>query len=313
MRFLTIFCLKDEYRVRGKRHMDFSFVVPNKYTLPDEDPQTWCVEDISDNYDKGYVFGGHGTEVAGIAAGTTHGIASKADLYLIKGLNCWVERNATTGEMIYHDVKFLPDATRVAFERVEEIVKARNLQGKAVVSFTVGEYFRFGLQVPRSYLPPGGHPTLYYTAIFNRVYNQEGYKQAMEEADTYHDVWTRFRNFCKENGVILVFPAGNHGVASWPDQYFLGDLIPHVWSGPDSELIFVGGSWWTGQMWAPTTQPGVTRYDGSVTQDPHTLHPFENLGQIDIYALAESVDVMGRYGIETEKTGTSFSSPLVVS
>ena len=61
--------------VRNVRH-DFA---PNQYTLaPQEsDRSPWAPEGITD-------YNGHGTMVASIAGGKTHGVASDADLFLLK-------------------------------------------------------------------------------------------------------------------------------------------------------------------------------------------------------------------------------------
>ena len=110
-------------------------MVPNAFTLPDVHPDRWAPEDISDTGFLDTDTPGHGTQVASIAAGTKYGIAPKADLYLIKGSNVW--------NSVDSDGKFsrqmglpTPDAWRASLEHVKTVVLARNLQGKAVVSFS---------------------------------------------------------------------------------------------------------------------------------------------------------------------------------
>jgi hypothetical protein len=85
----TIYVLDGGYR---KSHVEFDatgrvvrdFVVPNDFTLapiqPPIDPSIWAPEDMTD-------VDGHGTAVASVAAGNSNGVASSANLVVVKFKN----------------------------------------------------------------------------------------------------------------------------------------------------------------------------------------------------------------------------------
>lgn len=98
-------------------------MVPNRLTLPGVPEDEQAPEDLTDYND-------HGTGMAGAAASTRYGIASMANLYLIKFQNAQRVGN----QLIV--TQTTTEAMDDAFARVVEIVKDRGLQGKAVVSFS---------------------------------------------------------------------------------------------------------------------------------------------------------------------------------
>ncbi|KAK5657698.1 hypothetical protein OQA88_2770 [Cercophora sp. LCS_1] len=268
--------------------------VPNDYTLPDTDPASWCREGIYDHFKFGQGRqAGHGTMLASLAAGTTHGIASKAKLYLIKASNCWTERDATSGHTFYKDAAYFPDAIRVAYEKIEEIVLARNLQGKAVVNFAFSGFERGWRRRP------------------DGMTDDKEWETWTQDAATAEDTWARFRQFCQQNGVIVVTSSGNADYSRGREWRLLGDRVPHRYSGPDSELIVVGSSSYYGQMLVDNAQPGYTDERGWVVQDPRRASPYQLLGHIDVFAMGLKVDVVTVGGLQTRSSGTSVAAPQV--
>lgn len=92
----------------------------------------WIDDDMSPHM-------GHGTAVAALAGGATLGIAPKANLYSIKVGQCGWKIDQ------YGDRELVPlgvtaRAIRAAAERVEKVVKDRNLQGKAVINISWCKY-----------------------------------------------------------------------------------------------------------------------------------------------------------------------------
>ena len=75
---------------------------------------------------------GHGTCVASLAIGRTHGIAPKANPYLIKIASSvgWENRRIQAA--------YDPRSSEHALDHVIKIVKERGLQGKAVVNHSFG-------------------------------------------------------------------------------------------------------------------------------------------------------------------------------
>lgn len=86
---------------RSSRRNILTYVVPNAFTLKaltkEEYSEGWRYADevIDDNVPRGHDLG-HGSAVACVAGGYTYGVASNANLYLIKMRNYYV--NAMTGE-----------------------------------------------------------------------------------------------------------------------------------------------------------------------------------------------------------------------
>ncbi|KAK4450400.1 hypothetical protein QBC34DRAFT_424560 [Podospora aff. communis PSN243] len=306
----------DEYRVRDKDPDDYSYFLPNEYTLPDTDPALWFPADIRDDgcldTPEGYL--GHGTQVASLAAGTVFGVASRAELYLIKPYGAWESRN-DEGAAFRALGHLEPGAWRKALQRVEEVVLARGLQGKAVVSLTVC----LPIKAPLGYT------------------TDNEWQDWHREHQHMVDAFTRFQTFCKENGVTIVMAAGNLG---WPlangdpypeKRHFTGDLVPQRFAEPDNELISVGATHFSGSMVAWQSQPGVTvdyQHDpeyvdiGIQPPDPcpaQVLSRYQDghcFGVVDMYAAGSRVPSppIGGWHPDipySERDGTSFAAPQV--
>jgi hypothetical protein len=81
-------------------------------------------EDLTDYND-------HGTGMAAATAGTRHGIANTANLYLIKVVNAKRSNNNQ-----WLSGSLTPEAMDDALSHIVEIVHDRGLQGKAVVTMS---------------------------------------------------------------------------------------------------------------------------------------------------------------------------------
>jgi hypothetical protein len=130
---------QDEFRLGRKcRLQEYSYVVPNRLTCPDIDPTYWMPEDMTD-IAACMDSSGIGTHSVSIAAGTKFGVARKAELYFVKMANQYKE--------IYLDGTSVPKtkyiqagAFRTALEHVMDVVRERDLEGKAVVHIGLGTY-----------------------------------------------------------------------------------------------------------------------------------------------------------------------------
>jgi subtilisin family serine protease len=107
-------------------------VVPNEYTLArEEDRSKWGPESLED-------WTGHGTAVASVAAGLRHGVASNADLVLVKYKNVAEQPN---GNMQL--LKATEPAVSDAWEWIISDVQSRRITGytgKAVVVMPGGKF-----------------------------------------------------------------------------------------------------------------------------------------------------------------------------
>lgn len=105
--------------------------LPRSQRVPEDLGDSWVaafqVRDPADS-DRNW---GHGTSVASLAIGKTYGIASRADPYLIKLIGVFRHANRQ-----YVMIRPCYENLRWGYERIFDIVKESNLQGKAVINFT---------------------------------------------------------------------------------------------------------------------------------------------------------------------------------
>ncbi|KUI54448.1 Subtilisin-like protease 2 [Cytospora mali] len=218
-----------------------TYVVPNRLTLTRVPGNIQAPEDLTDYVD-------HGTGMAAAAAGAQYGIASKANLYLIKAFNAkrvnnqWVQSVAT------------PDALNDALSHVLNIVRDRNLQGKAVVSFSQS-YQKYN----------AGRATKHGLDDAARQY-------WVDTSTAYDNLFARFFTGAKTSGVIFVTSAGNNDVGA-----------------SDNEIITVGAVYQDGTLWEGGSPQGVhVGTPSRFVQDPNdpllSNYPDARLGWLDIYA-----------------------------
>lgn len=157
---------------------------------------------------------------------------------------------------------------------------------------------------------------------------REGYRRGTpqyKDAKKQEDYYRRLMQMCADNGIIVVSTAGNSG--RWPVTHpdddskreFLGDFFPPRLSRPDNELIVVGGATSEGRLWTSSTQPGVMKFRHTqypeVIQDQNDerLAAYDLVGNVDIYAVAEQVNLLAVGDFIRKGDGTSFATPQVVS
>jgi hypothetical protein len=173
---------------------------------------------------------GHGTQVTILAVGRAYGIAKRADPYIVKVINSYVDDSGK-----YVTGLGVPQALDVGLEHILEVIRARNLQGKAVVSCSL------------SFEPGGlGQPVDPLTVIFT--------KHLAALADL---------------GAVWVQAAGNRGLpAEQGDRVvYLGEKLPSLLGTSSNSMITVGGTGDTGRYWpftSPEGPPG-SQAPGSIT------------------------------------------------
>ena len=80
----------------------------------------------------------HGTPISVLVGGKTLGTAPKADLYLIKLWNCIEITDPATNQVEKFTVSPTQFALAAATDRIEKVVRSRNLHGKAVLIMSFG-------------------------------------------------------------------------------------------------------------------------------------------------------------------------------
>ncbi|EMR68913.1 putative subtilisin-like protein [Eutypa lata UCREL1] len=192
---------ESELGLRGKDLGQWSYIVPNRYTLDgyDRKDYTWGPETLDDiSRDQGGNIVGHGTSVASLAIGQTFGMAPKANAYLIKAITTVSKRDGDN--QIVEVADYSPKASLEAMHHIIEVIKDRQLQGKAVVSHSLGRY--------------------------NRASGMTVTKWRAEKS-----VWKRQLRKLEDLGVVFIQAAGNNGYnpQNPNDQvYKTGMLMPPV-------------------------------------------------------------------------------------
>lgn len=109
------------------------YVVPNELTLANVPEEFQAPRDMFD-------WVAHGTDMACLAGGHTFSLAPRSNLYLIKMMNA---RLYETDNPLESDETWLPnrsppDALHDAYFHIVQIVEDRGLQGRAVISHSIG-------------------------------------------------------------------------------------------------------------------------------------------------------------------------------
>ena len=118
-----------------------SVYVSNAFTLLPQEPNRniWAPEGMED-------YSGHGTAVASVAAGITHGVASGADLVMVKFKQ--FTRNPNTGGTIpWHSRQAMSAALDYAMGQIQIDVAAqrdRGNTGKFIVNMSYGKWCNYG-------------------------------------------------------------------------------------------------------------------------------------------------------------------------
>lgn len=274
----TIYVLDTGYR---KSHQEFDaserevrdFVVPNRHTLAlgslSDDQKG--PEDMAD-------INGHGTMVASIAAGYVSGVASKANLVVVK------MRNSAKNPQNPESDKLIP----------------RGVTDSAL-EFALSWTFKDIEQQRRQNTDPNAK------YIINLSYGKRCHSQGLwqtiltrnlgwikESAQGKINTMERALSKCKDKDITLVVAAGNDGAIRTLDT-----LTPQAFGTDDRfSMIIVGGVDQAGKYYRDTIQGNGQG------------------GQVDIYADAVNVVAAKHDGEDdstTPATGTSAAAPAIVS
>ncbi|KAF2721518.1 hypothetical protein K431DRAFT_346376 [Polychaeton citri CBS 116435] len=187
----------------GRRGTISTMVVPNRLTLAMEsDTTSWAAEDISD-------ISGHGTAVASVAGGAKHGVASRANLVLVKLRNSARNpHNPTSTNMVPRGVT--GPALLFAWTWTIQDIKNRREKGdkgKFIINMSLG---------------------------FRDLPNVPGVEDGENDART---IMTQVLEECWANDIITVVAAGNEG----ENGRSLDEASPQFYGTRDNGLITVGG------------------------------------------------------------------------
>ena len=245
--------------------------MPNKESLPEP-------SDLTDHC-------GHGTMVASVAIGRTHGVASNANFVLIKNQQATaisVPNPDVPNTYLLKHVPVSVEALRDAWQFVVKDVLRRRGNGetgKSIVSMSAGTMLMYAsVQLKAlantsqgyTYLPGwgGANPPNYVELMFEEVLDD-----------------------CWRNDIITVISAGNFGHVPGMS---LEKITPQNLGTPDNGLITVGGVTATGALW---TQSSVDAGKG---------------GSVTVYAVAEKVTGADYQGNDPAiDDGTSLAAPAV--
>jgi hypothetical protein len=136
---------------------NIAYVVPNRYTMPNIDPDLWAFDGLTGDrswprtqdfsgltladIDAQGVphYPGHGTGVASVAVGATQGVASKAELVFVKYVNAMkITNTASRFSGLYRQSGSTFRGLEDALAFVINDVRVRNREGKAVINFSHG-------------------------------------------------------------------------------------------------------------------------------------------------------------------------------
>ena len=274
----TIYVLDTGYR---KSHQEFDaserevrdFVVPNRHTLAlgslSDDQKG--PEDMTD-------INGHGTMVASIVAGYISGVASKANLVVVKMRN-WAKnpQNPESDKLIPRGVtdSALEFALSWTFKDIEQQRRQNtDPNAKYVINLSYGKWY---------------HPQGLWQTILTRSLGW-----IKEIAQGKINIMERALRKCKDKDITLVIAAGNEGAIRTLDT-----LTPQAFGTDDRfSMITVGGVDQAGRYYRDTVQGNGQG------------------GQVDIYADAVNVVAAKHDGEDdstTSATGTSAAAPAIVS
>ncbi|KAK3385948.1 hypothetical protein B0H63DRAFT_510616 [Podospora didyma] len=218
---------------------------------------------------------GHGTPIACLAGGVNLGIASKANLFLLKNTNIYREPIFDQYGHFTHHEYHAGLEHRLHFEHVfnymEHVFATNNTipPHKSVLLITQGKY-----------------PHLPSPMVF---------KDYPEQSQEESQAW----------GVTIVHAVGNDGFQNHSDgscdaQYYMADWLPDKMTNESTPFIAVGGVYSDGSLWEGST-PSGSRYPG---------HPYQD-ARVSLYGVAVDVASCAARGNYGYYEGNSFSAPQV--
>ncbi|KAK8095071.1 hypothetical protein PG997_001756 [Apiospora hydei] len=172
---------------------------------------------------------GHGTSVASLAIGTKYGIASRADPYLIKLSGVFHHPNGR-----YVMISPCYNNLRHGYQHIVDIIKQRNLQGKAVINFS--------------------------GTTARDQWNPDDFPKVQRLTLDFMDQFAKL-------GVSFVITAGNDGDIGlgWGWFRFMGDFLPQRLGRPENALITVGSVFDDGKFFRGTSIAGSGLVPGGPT------------------------------------------------
>lgn len=223
------------------------YVVPNQLTLALEpDPNNWQAQDATD-YPPTY----HGTHVASVAAGDVHGVASKANLVIVKFRNA--ARNSATG----------------------------NVQMRGALDGALGDAWDWVLNDVATQRQGGNNNKFIVNFSYGFTQRESGASYAAKKA-----IMDQVVPRALAQDIVVVVSAGNNGISNNP--LGLDQQSPQDQGTAGNALITVGGTDADGNLWKGTT-PDLGR-GGSITTYAQAFHVVMASGVQGAAANAEQTD-----------------------
>lgn len=271
----------EELQNRGSGIRQTGWCVPNRLSgcdMPDNGPN--ALKDYN-GWNPGLrEYEGHGTPVASVAVGKNLGVASKANMVLVKNANGMSTNNALPAAPVELLTAYA-SAEEWCLESILQDVDQNDLQRKAVVLVTSTLNFE---------------------------------PDANTGKDPFEDVWDKFLTDCEANDIIVVYAMGNFG-----NKWYFGPSIPavsqeyinNVQGTPWNRNLDVPGR-------LATDHPDMITVGGILSNgslDYYTT-PVIGHGEEPVTAYALSTGVRAAEGFSrshgTELVdGTSFAAPIV--
>jgi hypothetical protein len=195
---------------------------------------------------------GHGTKMATIAAGKTHGIAPNANLYLLKTKGQW-NTGKSEGEAD-KNASLQPKALSKVMQKIREHIQDRldaDKDAKSVINMSWGKSY------PRRTGPP---------ISTNKTKGVE--VRASRAGPLLEKIFPEFLAWLESVKVPIILAAGND------PTMWMHEQVPHKFGTPDNMIITVGG----------------VEKDGTLFRDTTPVQPGE-AGSMSVYAPARDVVV----------------------
>ncbi|KAK7947716.1 subtilisin [Apiospora aurea] len=200
----------DELRVDPNNLAQNTWIVPNALALGMIPIADWVPEAMDD--------AAVAPGVASLAIGTKYGIASRADPYLIKLSGVFHHPNGQ-----YVMISPCYNNLRYGYQHIVDIIKERNLQGKAVINFS--------------------------GTTARDQWNPDDFPKVQRLTLDFMDQFAKL-------GVSFVISAGNDGDLGWGWFRFMGDFLPQRLGRPENALITVGSVFDDGKLFRGTSIAG---------------------------------------------------------
>ena len=282
----------EEFQNRPGGATTTGWCVPNWLSggdQPDDDnDEFFALDDYADFSHDEYLYFGHGNNVASTAVGKNLGVASKANLVMVKITNGKSSGKPAPDPPV-ETLNVTPAMLKYMLLKVLGDITSKNLQRKAVVSCSIGWMF---------------------------------YPNHKSGTDPVADVWEWFLNEAKALDIVVLESMGNGG-NQW--SHALGaDAFPYqTWTYPDGSVS--AGQIWHREYEVPGrlgNRPndfpnlftvGGVNPNGSLFIPTTPVRTGPQMEPITVYGLASEVRSATNYGIDTTTMveGCSYATPAV--